>query len=268
MAEEEIITTEEAEVVEEETEETEETVASKTEEETTKEETEEEKSTRKTGAEKRIAELTAKRRQAERDADYWRNEAMKRSGEPPKPGEITETFTRPKPIQKDFEDYDEYVENLADWKYEQKEAARQAAQVATSQKEKAAQFQKKLNEGFEKHEDFAEVALNRDLPITPNMVDALYDCEHAAEIAYHLGQNLTEARRIASLSPIAAAREIGKLEARFSGPPQKTTTRAPGPTKDITGKETSVKDFTKMTGDDATDFIEQRNRQELEELGA
>jgi len=122
MAEEEKITTEEEEVVEEETEETEEAVASEEKEETKEEETEEEKSTRKTGAEKRIAELTAKRRQAERDADYWRNEAMKKGGEPPKPGEQTETITRPKPTAKEFEDYDEFNEALMDWKIEQKDA--------------------------------------------------------------------------------------------------------------------------------------------------
>lgn len=223
---------------------------------------------RKTGAEKRIDELTAKRRQAERDADYWRNEAMKRGGEPPaKPDEKTpETLTRPKPEESQYETFDKYNEALVDWKIEQKEVGREAARSKTDQQERSAKFQEKLNEGFEKHEDFREIALNPNVPINQNMVDALFDSDHAADIAYHLGQNPQEARRIASLSPIAAAREIGKLEARFSGPPQKTKTKAPDATKPVGDKEAIPKKYDEMTEDDASGFIAQRNKEELESL--
>ena len=88
-------------------------------------------------------------------------------------------------------------------------------------------------------------------------------CEHPADIAYYLGQNIPEARRIASLSPIAAAREIGKLEARFSGPPQKTTTKAPVPTNPVGGKETVPKNYEDMSEDDAGAYIDQANKEEF-----
>lgn len=245
---------EEAEVAEEETEET-----TASEEEV--EEEEEGKPSRKTGAEKRIDELTAKRRQAERDADYWRNEAMRKDGEPPKPGETPETITRPKPDPSQYESYDEFNEALVDWKIEQKESGRRAAQEKTSQEEKAAQFQVKLNEGFEKHEDFAEVALNRNVPINQNMVNAMFDCDHASDIAYHLGLNPQEARRIASLSPIATAREIGKLDAQFSKPKlaQKSTTKAGDSTKPVGGHEGAAKKEEDMTTDE---WIAYKNRKE------
>ena len=218
-----------------------------------------------------LADEKEQRRKAEGRLGYFEREAQRRQKEEETKITIekpTETITRLKPVEKDFTDYTEFVEALTDWKSEQRDATNKASQEKLRQQEQAITFQEKLNEGNTKYKDFDAVARNNDVPITVVMRDAMIGCEHPADIAYYLGGNLTEAHRIASLSPIAAAREIGKLEARFSGPIQKTITKAPGATKDITGKETSVKDFDKMTDDDAEDYINQRNRQEREELGA
>ena len=66
------------------------------------------------------------------------------------------------------------------------------------------------------------------------MAEAMRDSDAGTDIAYFLGKNLAEARRIASLNSAAAqAREIGKLELRLaekSTPVQaKEPSRAPAP---------------------------------------
>jgi hypothetical protein len=61
------------------------------------------------------------------------------------------------------------------------------------------------------------------------------------EILYHLGQNPAEAKRIAQLSPLSQAKEIGKLEDKLSSnPPAKKTSSAPAPISPVNGKGTST----------------------------
>jgi len=180
---------------------------------------------------------------------------------PQAPPEI-QVPAKAKPRVDDFEDYDGYVDAVTDWKIEQREGVQRAERAKIEQQNKGVQFQARLNEGFKTHEDFQEVVFNPNLTISPPMVEALHDCEHAAEIAYHLGQNLDLARNIASLNPIAAAREIGKLDAVFSkGPPlpQKITTKAPTPTKPVGGKEGVPRNEEEMS---VAEYIAYKNRQE------
>ena len=72
------------------------------------------------------------------------------------------------------------------------------------------------------------------------MADAIRTSEVGAAVAYHLASNPEEARRIAGLNPLAAIREIGRLEARFdtksSGPPPKQASDAPPPPPGVRGQ--------------------------------
>ena len=187
----------------------------------------------------------------------------------PKPTETpVEQTTKPVPAQ--YENYDEYIDALTDWKLEQRDNVTKAATVKQEQKNRQEAFFNKIDKAKEKHPDFDEVA--RKPPqdggptINQPMYETLMDCEHAADIAYYLGQNVEESRRIGSLPPLAAAREIGKLEAQFAGPtppPQKSTTKAPAVTKPVSGKETLPKKWDNMTEDDAEEFIASRNKAEF-----
>ncbi len=81
------------------------------------------------------------------------------------------------------------------------------------------------------------------------MRDAIVTSELGALVAYELGKNPDEAERIARLNPIAAIREIGKIESRIAGTkpadevedkePPPATTRAPRPPSPVR-KTTSV----------------------------
>jgi len=189
--------------------------------------------------------------------------------EPKAPEKPVEQTTQP--VSTQYQDYDQYVDALTDWKIEQRESVTRVATAKQEQKNRQDAFFIKIDKAKEKHPDFDEVARKPSEQggptINPPMFETLMDCEHGDDIAYYLGQNVEESHRIASLPPLAAAREIGKLEAQFAGPtppPQKKTTKAPAPTKPVGGKETLPKKWENMTeNDDPSEFIAQRNKAEF-----
>lgn len=88
---------------------------------------------RKPDAEARIAELTAKARQLEKDLEEARKPKEAKADPPPA---RQPEHTRPKPKPDDqvdgkpkYASYEDYVEELADWKAEQRMAAREREQT-------------------------------------------------------------------------------------------------------------------------------------------
>jgi hypothetical protein len=73
------------------------------------------------------------------------------------------------------------------------------------------------------------------------MAEAIIESEKGAEVLYHLGSHPDEAKRIAMLSPLAAARELGRIEARLSMPAPRTTTKAPPPVKPVGASDAGVR---------------------------
>lgn len=68
-----------------------------------------------------------------------------------------------------------------------------------------------LNAASDKYEDFDEVVRGGNAPFTPSMRDALLLVENPGEVAYKLGKNSDELRRISKLHPVDQAREVNKL---------------------------------------------------------
>lgn len=137
------------------------------------------------------------------------------------------------------EQRDKYAQDLVKHELKQADKARQAQ---GQQKEAAQGWEKKISEARKMHADFDEVAFSEDTPLSLAMQDAIIDSEHGTEILYHLGQNQAEAARIAKLSPIAAIREIGKIESRIADTnkaepedkePPATASRAPRPPQPV-----------------------------------
>lgn len=218
----------------------------------------------KGAAEERIGTLTRKWRESQQEAAYWKGIADGKKAGTDTPGETPQGVqpTKPKPRQSDFENYDDYVDALTDWKTDEKIAAfqREAAAKATDlrTRDNESQFQAKLVEGAERYEDFEDVAQNPVLPITPAMVEILKDTDYPADIAYYLGRNIKECTMISRLPQLQAARVIGRIEAEIKSkfvdgkPPvapakPKTVTNAPPPVKPIGSAEVVTKDPNKMT---------------------
>jgi hypothetical protein len=135
------------------------------------------------------------------------------------------------PRPEHFESAVDYAEALAEHKaaviLAQREAHHRRTTIESS-------YAEREEEARSKYDDFEAVAYNPDLPITDEMAEVIKDSALGPDVAYHLGKNPAEARRIARLSPLAQARELGKIEATLaSNPPVKKVSSAPDPIKPV-----------------------------------
>ncbi len=193
---------------------------------------------RKNGVTRRIDELVKLREEARRDAEYWRKVALEKL-EAGKGGQNNAHADAGRPSADRFKTYDEYVEALTDWKLEEKTRIDAEARRA---EEEGRRLAERVLRAEEKYPDFRSVALNPEVPITPAMYSALVESEAGADIAYWLGKNPGEAGRIAALSPVAAVKEIGRLESRFSGQgaAARRVSQAPAPVRTVAGGNGAV----------------------------
>lgn len=143
------------------------------------------------------------------------------------------------------EDYkgDVFAFTTAQAVYEARKAARaeyealdrqrnEQAQQQTLQQREAA-FSQRVEQARERFEDFDAVVFNPANPISDAMVEVIKSSDKGPDLAYHLGSHPDEARRIASLPPIQAARELGLIEAKLSLPKPRTVTKAPDPIRPV-----------------------------------
>lgn len=178
--------------------------------------------------EKIIGERVAK---AERKL---RREMQQAAVEAPKP-----TVDGP-PQMQDYASPEDFLEAAAEWKANQKLAEREAIR---HQQTVQNTFAEREEEARAKYEDYESVAYADDLRITEYMAEVIKASEIGPEIAYHLGSNPKEAERIAKMTPLAQARELGKIEASLeSGAPApvKKVSSAPNPIKPVGSRSSSA----------------------------
>jgi len=212
----------------------------------------------KRSARERINELTKRAHEAEREVQRLR-EASER-----KPAESAE-----KPIPDRFGSYDEYVEALADWKADQRvaesfkrrDAERAQAAEARAAEAKAQAWAERQSEFREATPDYDAVIGKSAVQVAPHVVDALLDSESGPELAYHLAKRPETVKRINALSPLSAARELGRIEATLSSPaaPQvKPASKAPAP---ITPARSSAPAAVDLASANMDQYIAARRKQ-------
>jgi hypothetical protein len=204
---------------------------------------------------RRLDELTRARRDAEREAEHWRSLAQQ-GQQPQRPAED-------EPKEADYKDYAKYIEDRAAWRVRQEvaqaEAQRQESHDRASLAEKAEKARTLIEKASDKYEDFEEVAFRPDVAITQAMFEAMADSEFIADIAYHLGKHPDQAQRIARMSPFAAAREIGRIEANFTAKPEPKVTAAPAPARVIRTSTSPPGDLSQVK--DIDQWMKMRNKQ-------
>jgi len=190
-----------------------------------------------------------------REQRKWEREQAQKAKSQPVPSE---------PLKADdFADTQTYADALAERKAQEllakrdAEAERQATLDAYHDREEEAR---------NKYDDFEQVAYNPDLPITDEMAEVIKDSALGPDVAYHLGKNPAEARRIARLTPLAQARELGKIEATLaSNPPVKKVSSAPDPIKPVGSRSSNPTydptDPRSVKALSDRDWIEARNKQ-------
>ncbi|HXJ73531.1 MAG TPA: hypothetical protein VNM37_11780 [Candidatus Dormibacteraeota bacterium] len=194
-------------------------------------------------AQERIAELTRLRREAERDRDFYKEQAL-RGGKPtddPAPAaQTTEDNGKPNPENYAGGAHDpDYIEHLTDWKAQVAVNAalanRDASQTLST---KLSGFEGKVAELFPDGEP-AGLKAFRALPSLPAAVsDVLLASDIGPKLAEHLGDNPGELARLSGLSPALQARELTQLETRLAPPAKptpKTATDAPEPAPQARG---------------------------------
>ena len=214
------------------------------------EESQEEKPRKKGGFQRRIDKLNARAAAAERRAQELeaRLAGMKPAAEEPKQVEAKATITNDEPDPNTFETNAEYLKAVAKWTLAQERKAEQAEQEKSrivSEQEKLWNAHLEREKSFaEKTDDYAEVMakVRGFSDASPTLGEMIINSDVGPELMYALAKDPTEYKRINALSPLAAAREIGKLESKLvakSAEPKietKKLTKAPPPVSPVGSK--------------------------------
>lgn len=197
--------------------------------------------------EKKDAELAAKDREIELLKQLA--EKGKPKEEKVEPEKVTKSADS-KPDPDKFDTYADYTVALTEWALEQKEAKKTQEATEKAQKEKAQEIGKKFNERLnsfkEKTEDFddvVEAGIKAGHKLDDSAQHAIIESELSAQLMYELAKNLPELERISKLSPLQQIKELGKIEARLSAPPEKEVKKqstAPAPIKPVQAKGATV----------------------------
>ena len=152
-----------------------------------------------------------------------------------------------KPKRDQFQSDEDFIEALTDYKVNQKipeiqKAARVNDNGAVALQRQEAEFRKATPDYDEVMADANEMAIPDNLQAA--LGDAIVSSEYFAAIKYHLAKNPDEFDRIVKMSPVAAVKEIGKIEAQLSsGKAPVKKSAAPAPIKPPKGGTPSAKDI-------------------------
>ena len=179
----------------------------------------------KTFSQEEVDALIGKR--LAREQRKWEREQQVKAqaAQPPVPTEIptADQFDSPQA-------YADFIRKEAEKLVQHQEIQRQRMQIEET-------YAEREEEARSKYDDFEQVAYNPNVRITDVMAETIKASDQGPDLAYWLGSNPKEADRIARLSPLLQAREIGKIEAKLSAePPVKKTTSAPAPITPVTAR--------------------------------
>jgi hypothetical protein len=210
------------------------------------------------GVQKRIDQVVREREDEKRKNESLEARIKELEGKQQKPEEQAEVK---EPVESDFDTYDEYLDALD--KFDKQPDQKVEKEADTGKEDKQTQADEELTDSqktalaitqervasAEKPEDFEAVALNPDLPVTGEMLEALAECDDPAKVMYHLGQNKDLATDIAGQSPAQQMRAIAKLDLTVkSKPPKPTkTTNAPEPISPVGGSDAQEKSVSDMS---------------------
>lgn len=209
-------------------------------------ESEIEKPKKKGGFQKRIDKLNAQKAEALREAEYWKSLASKKDAGETKQDKAESVKASGEPSPEDFETHSEYVKALTKWEIKQEKLV---SDEEAKKSNLAKEFEEKRKSHFEREKSFSEKTddykkvitelMEAEPDVSATFENLLIESEHGPEILYTLAKDQDEFERINSLSPLALAREFGKLEAKLSTKPSsekqeiKKITKAPKPIEPV-----------------------------------
>lgn len=202
----------------------------------------------------RVNEITRARREAERRAQFLEQrlaqvESQQQHNQPRNQND------RPPSLQ-EFESVEDWGAAVAE--YSARQALSQAEQRLQqrdqhhSQQQLAQQFQAKEAAYAATHPDYLDrvAEMTSAIQFHPEVLSAIAQSDHGPDVAHHLAQHLDVADRLSRMSPVAAAVEIGRIEARLSTPKPKPVTQTPAPVPTLSGSSVVSKDLGAMSYED------------------
>jgi hypothetical protein len=219
-----------------------------------------------TGAQKRFDELTREKYDARREAEYWREMAM-RSQPQPEPVKA-EPVATPEPDLEDF-GYDQAKFKAAwnEWSRATIKAEIAAELKAEREAAKAAEREQRHAERVQKYAtqkpDFVSKVNDPYLPVSPPMAEVIKDSDYGAELLEWIADNREAAQAIYRLPPHVAHKELGKIEDRIEAakrrPAVPAVSKAPPPPPTVEAVEPEVdKDPENMA---INDWVKWREKQ-------
>lgn len=194
-------------------------------------ETPEDHKKRKGGFQRKLEKERKAAEDARAEAAYLRGklEALHPQSEP---AQVQAENTDAPPSQDGFETYEQYLVAMTRWgvrqelKQESEQTKAKAAQNAWDTRETLAQS---------KYDDYNDVADLRALSPTPAMAQAIVEMDAGPDVLYWLGKHPEENARIKTLSPLAAAVALGRIENQVSSKPEvaKKASQAPPPIRPV-----------------------------------
>ena len=220
-------------------------------------------------AQERINELTRLRRDAEREREYWKREALKEKVQEPAQAAppLADTSGIPtRPSISNFESQEDYEDALIDWGHKKTALETENKRKQIEMQEVLTSFNRKAQALRKEYADFDDVI---EAPVfTPFMRNALLKSENGPEIAYYLGrpENREAADKIRQQPPEQQIYELGKLEMNLLLTKQtKKTTSAPEPIKPIGMAGGGKVDPDKMSDQEWYEYEKKRQKQKLTE---
>lgn len=202
----------------------------------------------------RVNEITRARREAERRAQFLEQQLAQYQSQ--------QQHTQPRhqndrpPSLQEFESVEDWGAAVAD--YSARQALSRAEQQLQqrdqhySQQHLAQQFQAKEAAYAATNPDYLDrvAEMTSAIQFQPDVLAVIAQSDHGPAVAHHLAQHLDVADRLARMSPVAAAAEIGRIEARLSTPKPKPVTQAPAPVPTLSGSSVAGKDLSAMSYED------------------
>lgn len=212
------------------------------------------------GVRKRIDKLTAEKKALAEQLEAYRKQQTEAQLKQYEGIDAETGAPLYEPRIEDFEDWRDYAQ--ADKQFKQKKAQSEQLVMQERQRMENAQqlmatFEKQKEVARKKYDDFDTVdayASSDQFPISQGMADVILGSPNGGDLYYWLGKNPSEAAKLASMSPIMAAKEMGKIESQFAQP-TKIKTSAPKPLQTESAGRSTGKSVENMTQAELTEYL-------------
>jgi len=233
----------------------------------------------------RLGQLAEQRRIEKERADRLEAEVADLRAKVAPPAPVAPAVEPAEPKLDDFlsdpDPYAAYARAVGKWEAKQQIAQFQAEQAQRVQRDRdIARVDAVMAEGPKKYPDWDLTPLqgHMDGPSAAYVAALIFESPLSVELLYHFSKTPAEARRLAAMEPLAAARAFGSLESQLSTPPPsriatptKTVSTAPEPPQTLGSRHTpnagDEVEAAILAGDTGR-YIEAENRRELAKMKA